>query len=251
MNNEKVRKIVLIFIIIIGFSLLVFGIMFSINGSSKSEKNSKYKLISTNDYEVSYVIDNNKIDLVFTNKTDKNINVFKIIIKNEEKIISERELHYLILSGIKNQLSIQNDMNIEKSTKLIFELYTSNGKIDGDSEQLVDSYICSMPTKKIDEYEETYYYKFDYFDGNLYLPEVYREYKFQTEEDLKNFTLPVTVDNPDDIVTGKMSFDMDNLTSKFYFEKEYPIPDSIDNIDDYLLYLKENFGYNCENNRKS
>lgn len=248
---KKNKKIEIISAIIIGLVLLAIGVALSMkNGEEHKKKEEKPKVndisIPQDSYEVSYVIDEKNITLTFVNKTNKDINVSKIIIKNGKEKISENIVNYKILLNTENTITFHNNMNLESTAKITLELYYNEKEIETGSKEEIDTFLCSIPKEETKEYKETYYYKFKYADGNLYLPEVYREYQFQEEEALKNFILRVTPDDPDDQFNGKMIMDREHLINKYYFDKEYPIPDDIKNINEYLKYLKSNFEYDCK-----
>ncbi len=244
------KKIGIISIIVIGLILLAVGVALSMkNGKGhkvKEETKMEDVSISQNSYEVSYVIDEENITLTFVNKTNKDINVSKIIINDGKEKISENKVNYKILLNTKNSITFQNNMNLETTAKLTFELYYNEKEIETGDKEAIDTYLCSIPKKETEKYRETYYYKFEYAGGNLYLPEVYREYQFQEEEMLKDFILEVNPDDPEDKFNGKMIMDREHLINKYYFDKEYPIPDDIKNINEYLKYLKSNFEYDCK-----
>jgi len=68
----------------------------------------------------------------------------------DSKTVVLKNVNYKILLNTKNSITFQNNMNLETTAKLTFELYYNEKEIETGDKEAIDTYLCSIPKKETD-----------------------------------------------------------------------------------------------------
>lgn len=239
MKNKKE-----IIITIVGLVLIMIGFLsFAFSAKEKAKKEEKPSIISTNDYNVSYKINEDLIFLTLNNNTKEAISFSQIEIKYNGKIIISYKNDFKITPERELPISFSNYDNLSEDSSLEIILY----KVGNNRENIlnkVSTYLCSKDNKKEKDYTSSFQYRFTYTDGTIISTKVYHEYQFKNKEAYRNFIYEVETDTD---YYGDYENDDNKLIRQFIYKTTYPIPETIENTENnYVNYIEENFKYQCK-----
>ena len=240
------KKKILFLTTLIIFILISVFIFLKVSKNEKSINNDiEYEQINTSDYDIKYTIDNEEfISLEITNKTSQALKISKIVLKNNNSIITEEVNDYLLYYDTTNYITL-NVSKISDYKNISIELYQIKGeniKIEETTEEpkkVIYNYECTKQLYKNEDYMINSTIVFSIDNENVILSGVTdSEYYFVSKKAFDEFDVSLGI-NARPIIKNNSKMYIRYSYSYFEEKKEN------ETKDEYINRLEE-LGYKCE-----
>lgn len=240
------KKKILFLISLIILILVSIFIFLKVNMNEKPINNDvEYEQINTSDYDIKYTIEKEKfISLEITNKTSQALKISKIVLKNNNSIMTEQVNDYLLYYDTTNYMTL-NVPKISDYKNISFELYQIKGeniKIEEKIEEpkrVIYNYKCTKQLYKNEDYMVYSTIGFSIDNENTILSGVTdSEYYFVSKKSFDEFDVSLGI-NARPIIKNNSKKYIRYSYSYFEEKKEN------ETKDEYISRLEE-LGYKCE-----